>query len=279
MLDLAYDASLGADWVSRYGIRLAANSEDKTLRLVHVLDGLLTTDILNDKINAIEKECNSNKIKLQTEILPMRKNVVSTLQTFFSRNSSEFILCGTRMLNSARGYLFGTVSERLLENRALRVLAIRVFQPGNSGLVSDMLMPVSERFTDQSNGLFFLEKFSPQLKSLHLLHISKINTLWFRYLSQNRAAKLKLAAHEYLKEVQRVIENHLSLQATHCDSRALLSDDTAKEIIIQSNKLKSDIVLLGTSTRSLPYRFFYGNLLEQILRQSACDIALYNKGH
>ena len=37
MIYLAYDGSLNGDWISRYGIRLATNSAEKKLTVIHIL--------------------------------------------------------------------------------------------------------------------------------------------------------------------------------------------------------------------------------------------------
>ena len=53
---LAYDGSINADWVSRYAIRIAANSPGRKLFLLHILDGVYSPEEIRLKIRKKEGE-------------------------------------------------------------------------------------------------------------------------------------------------------------------------------------------------------------------------------
>ena len=275
MILLLYDGSLTSDFVSRYAIRFY-HKKDEAVTLLHVLDGEVDSTVLSEKVNNIEKEFKRNKIKVHPVILPMKGGVFNTIQDYIRSESPQYVICGTRVRGSRKGMLYGTITESLLEKGGADVLALRVVQPGKSGLTSNMLMPVSERFKMNANAGKFLGLFAPELKQLHFFHISRVNKLFFKYLSQKKAREKLVEAHEFLDSVRHEIDKAISLERIHFDRKVMLSDDPAKEIIIQANRLKTDIIFMGTSKRSLPNRYSYGNMIEQVLRQAPCDIALYN---
>lgn len=53
---LAYDGSINADWVARYALNMAANSQDLQIILIHILDYIYSPDKIAKKIEAIEAE-------------------------------------------------------------------------------------------------------------------------------------------------------------------------------------------------------------------------------
>jgi nucleotide-binding universal stress UspA family protein len=59
------------------------------------------------------------------------------------------------------------------------------------------------------------------------------------------------------------------------DAHVTVSDDVPKEIVIAANKTKSRLICLGASERNLSERFWFGNPIEQVLRNATCDVAIY----
>lgn len=59
------------------------------------------------------------------------------------------------------------------------------------------------------------------------------------------------------------------------DAHVVVSDDVSKEIVIAANKTRSKLIYMGASKRSLMERFYYGNPMEQVLRDATCDVAIY----
>lgn len=54
-----------------------------------------------------------------------------------------------------------------------------------------------------------------------------------------------------------------------------LSVDAPKEILVHAGKLRSRLVCLEASERTLTGRLVYGNPVEEVLRDAPCDIAVY----
>ena len=60
------------------------------------------------------------------------------------------------------------------------------------------------------------------------------------------------------------------------DGHVVISDDVPKEIVIMAGRLRSQLIYMGASQRNLSERFFYGNPIEQVLRNTPCDVAIYH---
>ena len=102
-----------------------------------------------------------------------------------------------------------------------------------------------------------------------------VSTYAYRRLSADQAQVLRTEGRSYLQEVATDIKREFSSPSFSLDMRVVVSDDWAKEILIHASKLKTRLVMVGASERTLPSRFIYGNPLEVILRQTPCDVGIY----
>ena len=201
-LYFAYDGSLHGDWVSRYALRLASQSNDPTLHLIHVLDGAITTAALNEKFERLQTEAKKLHTRCEIRVEPTQSR--STLQTLLDcvpHSSDVLLICGTRIRQKRFGFLAGTVAQRLLQNAPFNVLALRVVQPGLLGQPGDFLIPVSGHPHGFDGGGPVLNLFAPGIRSRHVLHVIRRSPLIFRLLSAARGKNGKPIARRLAEEL------------------------------------------------------------------------------
>jgi nucleotide-binding universal stress UspA family protein len=272
---LAYDGSINADWVARYALQMAASLPCRHLLLIHVLDGSFSHERIEAKFAAIAAECEPHAVTCQSLIFEMSGDVFSSLLQAIPPGEQCTCLCGTRIASKGRGFLAGTIAERLLRCRRFNVLAIRVVSPGLLGCPRTLLFPLAGHPRGFQTAMPFLQMLAASVKRLYLLRVMTVNPFHFRYIS-TLAAKKKIAeGHEYLSRIVAEIRQQTAGASWHLDRHVVLSDDWAKEILIQTGKINAGMILLGATERSLPSRYFYGNRIEQILRTTSCDVGIY----
>lgn len=96
-----------------------------------------------------------------------------------------------------------------------------------------------------------------------------VNPILFRYISAVAAKKKIAEGYQYLSRVATEVRQQLTDISCHLDRNVVLSDNWAKEILIQAGKVNASMILLGATDRSVPSRFFYGNKIEQILSNTS----------
>jgi nucleotide-binding universal stress UspA family protein len=275
-LVLAHDGSINADWLARYALQLAHSLPKPELMLIHILDGTLNHDQITAKFASLRDECLQRDIVCHPLIQTMSGDVFSSLKAAIPGGDHVYCLCGARIAPRRRGFLAGTISERLLHSGLCNVLAIRVVSPGLLGCPSALLFPLAGHPRGFRSALPFLELLLPSVRRLYLLRVMTMHPLLYRYISV-RKAKSKIArGYDYLSRVSAEIREYLTVPP-FLDRQVTLSDDWAKEILIQAGKVSASMILLGATERSLPHRFFYGNRIEQILRSTPCDVGIYRK--
>lgn len=274
---LAYDGSINADWVARYAMQMAAALPSRQLHLLHILDGSCTRASVAAKFAAITAECLPLNLVCQHEIRELSGDVFTSLLQAIPAGEEVTCLCGTRIAAKSRGFLAGTVAERLLRCRQFNVMAIRVVSPGLLGCPRTLLFPLAGHPRGFEAALPFLQMLAVAVKRLYLLRVMTVNPVHFRYISL-KAAQHKIAeGHAYLHRVVEEIHRQTTHASWHLDRHVVISDDWAKEILIHAGKINAGMVLLGATERSLPSRYFYGNRIEQILRTTPCDVGIYRK--
>ena len=185
--------------------------------------------------------------------------------------------CGARATSRHNGFLAGTVSQKLLRMHRFNTLALRVVNPGQLGCPAAVMFPLAGHPRRFQAAMPLLHLLSPCLKRLILLRVMHINPLIFQYLPAASARRLRQEGLGYLQTVAEDIAESLEGTRPQMDDHVLISDDWAKEIVIQAGKTRAGLVLLGASDRFLQSRFYYGSRIEQILRSSTCDVGIYRR--
>jgi nucleotide-binding universal stress UspA family protein len=186
-----------------------------------------------------------------------------------------FLVCGARAKEKGRGLLAGTVGQRFLRIGGRQVLALRVVQPGLLGAPHRLLVPVAGHALGFRPGLPFLKLLAPDTTHIHLLHVARIPSPRLRRLTHEQSAYIRRAGVGLCTEAERELNAALGHSKVIIDSHVAVSDDVAREIIIQAGKLRSQLIYLGASERSLARQLVSGSPLERVLRDAPCDVAVY----
>ncbi|MDH3330586.1 MAG: universal stress protein [Desulfobulbaceae bacterium] len=271
---LAYDGSINADWVSRYAIRAAANSASKKILLFHVLDGSYSPEEIRLKIEALENECTFQHVELASELLPLKKNVYQTILTNIPANRASFCFCGARITSRGRGFLAGTISEKILRAGRFNVMAIRVVHPGLLGCPGDILLPLTGKAYGLEGVMPFFLLLAPDIRNVHLIKFFPMSPWILRYSPDARIKAMRHKGRGYLKNLIVDMQQYETVSAIHFDGRVVFAKDWVKETLIKANQLRARLILLESTSRSLPARIFFGAPIERILRATPCDVAI-----
>ena len=272
---LAYDGSINADWVSRYAIRFAANSNHKKLFLFHILDGSFSSEEIRIKIKSIEDECSFHEVEMGHAVLPVSDNVYNTIIQSVPHGRNNFCVCGARITSRGKGFLTGTISEKLLQANKFNVLAIRVVHPGLLGCPKELLVPLVGTKVDYETYLTFYHLLAPDIEKVHFLSIIHANPWLLPYFSQKRIKTYKNKGFEHLRLILEKIREKEDPLSVRYDGRVVLSDDWVHETLIQASQLKVRLVLVEAAGKGFFSRFIPLGRIERLLRNTTCDVALF----
>jgi len=274
MIILAHDGSLYCDWVALYALRFAATDPDRTLLLLHVIDGRVEFPLVESRVARLADLCADTSVDFHREFLPLEHSAHRTLRQATPHDPEALLVCGTRVKPRRQALLAGSVAELLLRSHLCPVLALRVVQPGLLGLPHDLLLPLAGHPAGFARLAPILRRLAPQLRRLYFLHILPANPLT-PHRSVARQEQLRQNGHHYLDQVGTELAEELGSPTFIIDRRVQTSTDPAHQILIEASRLKAQMLLLGASERSLAHRVLHGQALEQILLETPCDVGIY----
>ncbi len=274
MIILAHDGSLYGDWIACYALNFAAVEDDRKLMALHVLDGTVSQEVVEAKFIRLAELCQTRELDFSSHLLPSERDAYRSLRHGIPHNDDNLLVCGTRSKAKKRSLLQGTIAERLLRTHQCPVLALRVVQPGLLGSPEDLLLPLA----GHASGIFRIEpivkRLIPRLHRLHLFRALQVHHLRHRYLSPSRERRLLLAGQKYLAQIgAQLIESYPDQFSL--DRQVMIADDWSNAVLTQASRLKTQLILLGVSERSLAHKLFYGAGIEKVLRETPCDIGIY----
>ncbi len=280
MLVFAYDGSLNGDWVSQYAVRFAANTSERTLRLVHVMESS-PEPTLNDRIARIAEEskvlAEESKVlgvALETELAPLNGAEVSKRLLEIVPEGATLI-AGIRARPRRRTFLSGTVSARLFESERLSIIAMRVVHPGVLGQPGSVLLPIAGSPHHAALAFPLLRLLGRDLQHLHVLFVRKVTRLRFRCMSQEGAEQLLAKCRVLVAPIEDTLRAELAPHRFELDSSGVVSDDPPRDILLCASKYHSRLIALGASWRSASERVALGALLERLLHDATSDVAVF----
>lgn len=272
-IHFAWDASVHADWIARYALRLAARSPSRSLRILHVGT---RDDGARERYDTLAREAAAVGVAPELVLIPPTGDVARALDEAVPDGPEHLLVGGLRVRSRhGRGYVSGTVSRGLLEAASCHVLALRVLDPGRLGRVRRALFAVDERPTTAADLQPLVELLGPDLDELLLFRVREVSTRAFERLTENGQARHLREARALLDSERARFRERLEPHGVLVDALAVVSDDWPKEVLLHAGRLGVDLVVLGATARSLPERFFFGNALEQVVRSAPCDVAVF----
>lgn len=279
MIHLAYDGSINGDWVAWYALNLARQETDRTLRVIYVNTSAISAEAVHAKVSTIESASADCGVTLKLDIVPSSgpgaDAVFRDLLANVPTNPGTLLVCGARLNAGSRGFLAGTVSEKLLSDKSFNVMAVRVAQPGLLGAPRRFLLPVAGDREGFLMSTDILRRFVPNVSRIHLLRVMLVKHLLFRRLQHEQAVQLRTKGWENIAGLDRELAERTGVEEALIDSNVVVSDDWAHEVIIAANRHKSHLILMEAAWKNLRRTFQYGNPLEVVLRDAPCDVAIF----
>lgn len=279
MIHLAYDGSINGDWVAWYALNLARHDADHFLRVLYVDTDEFRARAVSQKMQAFAEDCARAGVAMEYLAVPSIDGsaacVFKALVDAVPAGAKTLLVCGARLKAGARGYLAGTVSEKLLGDKTFPVMAVRVAQPGLLGAPTRFLMPVAGDRAGFLIGAHILKRFGPHVARVHLLRVMQLKRTLFRRLVNDQAQHLRDKGWAAMRGLDDELAALVGIDADDTDLHVTVSDDWAQDVIIAAGRHKTHLILMEAARHELGVGYLYGNAIEVVLRDAPCDVALY----
>jgi len=220
VLTFAYDGSLNGDWVAHYAVRLAANTMERRLRLVHILEGA-PVPMLAERLERIAEECRILGVSLESESYERAgATVADRLLEVVPHGRDSWLVTGTRARPRNMAFFVGTVSARLLAARRFPIVAFRVVHPGILGQPGCLLLPVIDQASPARDALPLLRLFGSELHELRVVFVRSVSRVRFRTLGTSAAGRLLKKARDAAGGVEDLLRGWEVREPFFCNLRS-----------------------------------------------------------
>lgn len=271
---VATDLSARSDRAVERAVRLASD-RGATLTVVHVIDDGLPTTMANAQHHEAEENIQKHMASLAPDGTPE-----ITIKVVFGRayvdildlsekTDCDLIVLGVHREDTFKDMFRGTTAERVIRAGDIPVLLVkdRVTDPYRDIMVGVDFSVYSRRAIE------FAVEFVPNGR-FHLVHAYDVPFKGFLYGNNTRREvdRQHEAAFEEMIEGE-MVSFVSSLNAGQPSFERIMREGTVREVIHRElDRLKPDLLVIGTHGRTGAAHALLGSVAEDLLRSPPCDV-------
>ncbi len=186
----------------------------------------------------------------------------------------DLVFAATRHADVEKRFYEGTTARRISISLPCSVAIVRVVHLGriHPGRV---LVPLKARFRHAGEWSYFTAMLCSSFgSSAHLLHLTRPITRFFH-------GELHLTAADWEKKIPDDISEFI-LRLDHygiTHEKKLRPGRTGRNISIEAAVKRHDLIIMGASERGMINSIFKGNPVEEVLRETPCNLIILKLRH
>jgi nucleotide-binding universal stress UspA family protein len=258
---------------ARYAIALAQSSRAK-LFLVFVAEEKKGKDLFARAQAALERLfIEAQKQDIEVESITESGNPLKKIADIVRRDSIDIVFAATRHEYREKRYFVRTLSREFMVTLPCSVALVRVVRL-SKGYPKNILVPLRGQLTSLDERACFVAKLAEVFhSSVTLFHLHKPIPSFFH-------GETLLKSSEREEHVPKDIE-----QFTDCLHKYKVSYEkksgygvVSREITIEAAHKRNDLIVMGASERSILKSIVRGNPVEEVLRETPCNLIILRPG-
>lgn len=201
-------------------------------------------------------------------------DAVKEISRIARQEGVDIVFASTRREDVERRFYANTVARSLSLALPCSVALVRVVHMGRIH-PKNILVPLKARIDNVKERVYFTAKMARSFGSrVFVFHAAKPMTKFFH-------GEIHLTPAEWEKKLPADISDfmeHLKRHDVAYEGR-LSPGETAKSITIEASAKRHDLIIIGASERSLLSSLLKGNPVEDVLRETPCDLIILKTGH
>ncbi len=270
----AVNEHLNSEVAARYALNLARELQAK-LYLCFVAEERLSPHAWREGEDAVRRLFHEARgLDIQAESIVVTGNPVAEIGKIVRREQIEMVFASTRREDTEKRFYAGTVARSLSLKLPCSVALVRVVHSGRLR-PRKILVPVKARISHVTERASFVMHMARAFGSkVFVLHSSKPIEKIF-------SGELHLTPPEWESRLPPDIARfmiYLRQQNIEHEGRHL-PGRTARNITIEAFAKRHDLIIMGASERSLWASLLKGNPVEEVLRETPCDLIILKPRH
>lgn len=201
----------------------------------------------------------------------LKGEVISAIDRFVRDNKIDLVIASTRSPHRDRRFFVRSVTSGLMSSLPCSVIGIKVTHPGRSIRPKKVLIPVIGNGYQDKERADIAEALHERFASrISLFHVIELAALSIKRLDPQKKERLIASAEEKLASLM----DELNRRGIDAGKKIVLGRSAREEIISEASHHKYDLIIVGATTRNIVKRVVSGNPVEEILRDTPCDVML-----
>lgn len=259
---------------SRYAIALAKACQAK-LSLIFVAEEKIAKDIFKHAESALERLFLEAKgIGTEVEGIMEKGDPFKKIEEIVKKESIDIVFTATRREDVNRRFFVKTLARKFMIKLPCSVATVRVVRMGKIH-PKNILVPLRGHITHLEERACFIAKLAQAFNtSITLFHLSSPITSFF-----HGEVHLKPAQREkYIpKDIELFTEYLQKYKIKH--EKKIEYGPVSRAITIEAAHTRNDLIIMGASERSLLKSVICGNPVEEVLRETPCNLIIFRPKH
>lgn len=270
----AVNEHINSEVSARYAINLARACNAK-LFLCFIAERYMPVSVIGRAEDAMKRLfIEAEKQGITVEGITETGNVVKEIEKIVNHERINIVFASTRREDVEKRFYAGTVARNLSLRLPCSVALVRVVHMGRAH-PKNILVPLKARIDHIKEREYFISKMAEAFHSrVSLFHVTRPITKFFHGEIHLTPAQWE----KRLPEDIRKLMEHLSKQGIIHEGK-LSPGLTAKNITIEAAAKRHDLIIMGASERSLLSSILRGNPVEDVLRETPCDLIILKPRH
>ncbi len=270
----AVNEHLNSEVTARYALNLARVCEAKLYLCFIAEKGqpFTSLDRAEEAIKRIFIE--AEQMDIEVETITETGDPARKIGEIVRHEGIDIAFAATRREDVERRFYAGTVARRLSLNLPCSIALVRVVHIGRIH-PREILVPLKARVNHVEERAYFTAKIAQAFGSeVFLFHATKPISKFFH-------GELHLTPLEWEKKLPEDISHYMEHMRRYKiihDGR-LVPGMAGKTIAIEAFSKRHDLIIMGASQRSLLSSILKGNPVEEVLKDTPCDLIILRPRH
>jgi nucleotide-binding universal stress UspA family protein len=269
----AVNEHLNSEIAARYALNLARACEAK-LYLSFVAEIAHSRSDIQRAEDALKRLfLEAEKLGLTVESIAETGELLERIQRTVSREPIDLVFAATRREDIAKRFYAGTKARSLSLRLPCSVALVRVVHAGNVH-AGRIVVPLKARVDHVKERAYFTAKMAEAFHSRVLVfHASKPVTGLFH-------GEIHLTPLEWEKRLSKDLSDFMGYIGDRIESEGRIAPGAVgRGVAIEAAAKRHDLIIMGASQRSLLSSFVRGNPVEQVLRETPCNLIILKPVH
>ena len=270
----AVNEHLNSEVAARYAMNLARVSGAR-LFLCFVAEKEMTASTISRAKEAVKRiSLEAEKIGIEIEAITETGDPVKKIGELVRGEGIDIVFASTRKEDIERRFFAGTVARRLSLSLPCSVAVVRVVHTGRIR-PREILVPLKARIDHAEERAYFTAKTAQAFGSeVYLLHAPEPISKFFH-------GEIHLTPLEWEEKLPKDISDFMEHMKRYRIAHAGRSvpGSIGRMITIEAFSKRHDLIIMGASRRSMVSSILRGNPVEEVLRNTPCDLIILKPRH